>query len=494
MTIQGHSRSGNAYQGDFYVTGPIVPDLLGLQLWGYRTSRNEDRIPGGFNDNDNINGTARGSGTRRPRTTTSCSRRTAAGRNTWKRPERAPPAPLERLSRLPARKLHLRPYRPLGRRRPRNSPISTTTARATPSPTASPIAGCRTSPTTLDGSIVTPLGDSHMLSVGGQWRRQSLDIGGMRNGNLPPLPDGSPATGQLMAKVDQWALFVEDEWKLTDSFALTGGARYDDNSIFGGHVSPRLYANWQASDNWAIKGGVATGFVAPTMQQYVPYIGNGQRGGATTWGNPDLRPETSLNKEIGIYYDNLDNFSANVTYFHTDYKDKIANTGSRCLNAPSGQPSDVNGCWVGPDGRPMSVYFNVPKATIQGVELAARWTMTETLALSGSYTYTDSKMQTAGISIYGFPLDQADGLAPVLQRHHRPRHPAPLPADDRPGASSADPVFGGRRGAARHAGRPCGAHARPAVGNPHRRHHGLARRAVLPVDDLSQPSPRISAS
>ncbi len=424
VTLQGNSRAGNAYLGDFYLTGPIVPELLGLQVWGYKTARDEDQIPGGFNESDNLNGTAR----------------------LWFTPTPDHDILFE------AHKSHQRYWETAGNSSTGTSDVYRDYDRESYTlahtgrwdfgtsqfsyvyDTASRDTFTAGAPDTwmpdlanhtIDGSFVAPLGDRHTLSFGGQWRRQILDIGGMRNGQLPPLPDGTPATGQLSAEVDQWALFAEDEWKMTDTFSLTGGIRYDNNSIFGDHISPRLYGNWRPNENWAIKGGVATGFVPPTMKEYVPYIGNGQRGGATTWGNPELKPETSLNKEIGLYYDNLSNFSANITYFHTDYDDKIANTGSRCLNAPSGQPSDGNGCWSGPDGRPMSVYFNVPEAIIQGVELAGRWNIDDAFTLSGNYTYTDSRMKTDGISVYGFPLGQADGLAPVST----PRHAASLRLD-----------------------------------------------------------------
>jgi outer membrane receptor for ferrienterochelin and colicins len=412
MTLQGNAESGNARQGDFYVTGPIVPELLGLQLWGYKTRRDEDAFAGGFNKTDNVNGTARLWFTPTPdhdflleahrsrQQYWETAGKSATGTSDIHRDYRRESYTVAHTGRWDIGTSQL-------------SYIYDHGSRDTFSPGAADTYMPDLTNHTLDGSFVAPVGENHTVSVGGQWRRQTLDIDGLRNGKLPPLPNGTPAIGKLVAEVDQWALFVEDEWRLTDDFSLTGGARYDDNSIFGGHVSPRLYANWRPDEHWAIKGGVATGFVAPTMQQYVPYIGNGQRGGATTWGNPDLLPETSLNKEIGVYYDNLDNFAANITYFHTDYNDKIANTGSRCLTAPNGQPVNGSGCWAGPDGRPMSVYFNVPEAVIQGVELAARWTMTETLTLSGSYTYTNSKMHTADISIYGFPLGQADGLAPV---------------------------------------------------------------------------------
>jgi outer membrane receptor for ferrienterochelin and colicins len=420
-TIQGNSESGNGYHGDFYLTGPIIPELLGLQVWGYKTWRDEDEIVGGFNKSDNLNGTARLWFTPTPDHDFLFEAH-RSNQKYWETPGKSTAAVAD-IYRDYSRESYTIAH--TGRWDFGTSELSYIYDHGSRDAFTGGAADNwmpDVTNHTLDGNFVAPLGDRHTLSFGGQWRRQILDIGGMGNGLLPPDPiTGLPQLVQLEATVDQWALFVEDEWRVTDTFSLTGGARYDNNSIFGGHVSPRLYGNWRPNENWAIKGGVGTGFVAPTMKEYIPYIGNRQRGDATTWGNPDLKPETSFNKEIGIYYDNLSNFSANITYFHTDYKDKIANTGSRCLNPQTGQPTvDVGGntCWAGPDGKPMSVYFNVPKAVIQGVELAARWTMTDTLTLSGNYTYTDSKMETADIDIYGFPLGQADGLAPVSTPRH----------------------------------------------------------------------------
>ena len=418
MTVQGNSRSGNSHQGDFYLNGPLVADTLGLQVWGYKKTRKEDEIVGGFNEEDNLNGTARLWFTPTENHDFMLEAHRSRQRY-WAEPGMSISEKSQDFYRDYKRESYT--FAHTGRWDLGTSQLSYSYDEASRDAYTADVADSwmpGISNHTVDGSFVAPVGENHMLSVGGQWRRQILDIGGMRNGQLPPLPDGTPATGQLVAEVDQWALFVEDEWSVFDSFSLTGGLRYDNNSIFGDQLSPRLYANWQPTENWAIKGGVATGFVAPTMKEYVPYIGNGQRGGATTWGNPDLKPETSLNKEIGIYYDNLDNFTANATYFHTNYKNKIANSGSRCLDAPSGQPVTDKGCWAGPDGRPMSVYFNVPEAVIQGVELATRWGFAEDWALSGTYTYTKSNLKTAGVNIYGFPLSQTDGLAPVSTPRH----------------------------------------------------------------------------
>ncbi|KAG0922434.1 hypothetical protein G6F53_013800 [Rhizopus delemar] len=51
-------------------------------------------------------------------------------------------------------------------------------------------------------------------------------------------------------------------------------------------------------------------------------------------GNPDLDPETSTNREIGVSFDN-DWVDAGLTYFHTDFRNKIE-------YAPLGR---FNGIW-----------------------------------------------------------------------------------------------------------------------------------------------------
>ncbi|MCC3261981.1 hypothetical protein LLE87_27805, partial [Paenibacillus polymyxa] len=47
-TIQESSKSGDIYQGNFYLAGPIKNDLLGLQIYGQATQRDEDDIYNGF--------------------------------------------------------------------------------------------------------------------------------------------------------------------------------------------------------------------------------------------------------------------------------------------------------------------------------------------------------------------------------------------------------------------------------------------------------------
>ena len=92
-----------------------------------------------------------------------------------------------------------------------------------------------------------------------------------------------------------WAAYAEDEWHILDSLALTAGTRYEHNDVFGGHLSPRAYMVWDVSDAWTLKGGVTTGYKAPSLSQLHNGIsGVTAQGTVNTVGNPDLKPEESI--------------------------------------------------------------------------------------------------------------------------------------------------------------------------------------------------------
>ncbi|MBJ5928255.1 TonB-dependent receptor, partial [Salmonella enterica subsp. enterica serovar Rissen] len=121
-----------------------------------------------------------------------------------------------------------------------------------------------------------------------------------------------------------WAAYAEDEWHILDSLALTAGTRYEHNDVFGGHLSPRAYMVWDVSDAWTLKGGVTTGYKAPSLSQLHNGIsGVTAQGTVNTVGNPDLKPEESISYETGLYYENNAGLNANITGFYTEYKNKI---------------------------------------------------------------------------------------------------------------------------------------------------------------------------
>ncbi|WP_409306966.1 TonB-dependent receptor [Pectobacterium sp. B1J-3] len=214
----------------------------------------------------------------------------------------------------------------------------------------------------LDTKLVAPLGDSHLFTVGGQYWNAT-----MKDGIVLANSGGK-------FEQDYWSLFAEDEWRLLDSLAFTGGARYEYNDTFGGHVSPRAYLVWNVMDELTVKGGVSTGYKTPSLAQLHNGIsGVSGQGTVTTIGNPDLKPEESVNTELGVYYEHYSGFGANATVFQNRYRNKISSL----------TVDDFS-----------STHTNVGKASTEGVELATTiplWSDSWTMNLN--YTFTDSEQK-----------------------------------------------------------------------------------------------------
>nr|EIP1109432.1 TonB-dependent receptor [Citrobacter freundii] len=214
----------------------------------------------------------------------------------------------------------------------------------------------------LDSVLLTPLGDSHLLTLGGEyWDARMKDGVVLAN------------TGETFHQ-KTWAAYAEDEWHILDSLALTAGTRYEHNDVFGGHLSPRAYMVWDVSDAWTLKGGVTTGYKAPSLSQLHNGIsGVTAQGTVNTVGNPDLKPEESISYETGLYYENDAGLNANITGFYTEYKNKIVSYSI-----------DDN----------TNSYTNSGKARTDGVEFASTFPLwSDVLTLSLNYTYTQSKQK-----------------------------------------------------------------------------------------------------
>ena len=227
--------------------------------------------------------------------------------------------------------------------------------------------------TSLDGEVNIPVaaGAEHVLTLGFEHRDSRLEdpysVQGAINwgGNLPGV-DPSSQDGKADAQLT--AVFVEDNIYLGERWILTPGLRYDHHSQFGGNASPSLNAQYQLGNHFTLKGGVARAFKAPNLYQsnpnYLYYtMGNGcplnfpSVGGSGCYvvGNAGLAPETSINKEIGIEWAPDTGYHASLTWFHNDYKDKIA-----AGFVPVGET--VSGA------RRVFQWENMPKAIVEGLE------------------------------------------------------------------------------------------------------------------------------
>ncbi|MEG2630855.1 MAG: ligand-gated channel protein [Comamonas sp.] len=373
-TLQERSTSGNAYQSNFYLSGPIKEDLLGLSIYGNYTQREEDRIYQGYNDYDNRAINVKLALTPNKDHDVILELGTAKQHFTS-----TPGMTLLDSEALSDRRFERESYSLQHKGR---WGWATSDTYVQQEETRNIARDMTIKNTVFNSSWTLPLGQRNLLTTGVYYSEQDL-----KDTTTNTLPGSSRNT----ADRSQYAVFAENEWRLRDDFALTGGLRYDHDSQAGGHVSPRLYGVWTVDPRWTVKGGVSSGFRAPSLRQTLGDWGQSSRGG-NIYGNPDLKPETSLTKEIGLLFDAGNGTTAGLTLFDNDFKDKITR-----IACPTCGPLNSS-------GRVPTTNVNVDKAITRGIEATLGTQLTQNLGLTSSYTFTTSEQKSGEFA--GKPLNQ----------------------------------------------------------------------------------------
>lgn len=264
--------------------------------------------------------------------------------------------------------------------------------------------------TTTLNSQATYVAGNNIFAFGAQYKKEKLV--NETNGLLTAGAGGVPLPGAV-AQTDRWiaALYGEAEWGLTDNFALTTGARYDRDQFFGGHISPRVYGVYHWNPEWTLKGGVSTGYRQPTLSQSTEGVGTTTGGGgrpayiphsrALIIGNPDLKPEKSTSFEFGTAFRSLnEKASASLMFFYTNFKDKISE--DRYCNSPNAANNNDYANYACHFGNNkywfLSTYQNVDKAVMKGIEASFDYKFNAAFNMTSSYTLTDSEQKTGAFA------------------------------------------------------------------------------------------------
>lgn len=126
--------------------------------------------------------------------------------------------------------------------------------------------------------------------------------------------------------------------------------------------SPSLAAQYQVLNNLTVHATAGRAYVTPDAYNVAGYSEIVNRKKASiTQGNPDLKNENSFSWDAGIrYHKNESGFVADLTYFHTDVKDRI--TTERTV--PQGIELTENGDTI----MSRTTYINANKGRIRGLE------------------------------------------------------------------------------------------------------------------------------
>ena len=239
-----------------------------------------------------------------------------------------------------------------------------------------------------EANIPFKLGVDNVLTVGAEFTDSKLDdpasnTQGFKDQGKTDAFNGISATRGGKASQRNWAAYVEDNISLTDKTHLIPAIRFDHNSDSGSNWSPALNFSHQIGENWLVKGGIARAYKAPNLYQTNPDFILYTRGQGCPlnapnsvrcyyMGNGNLKPETSINKEIGLEF-NKNGWQASATYFHNAYRNKIV-IGDQLIAT-----SNI-GNWL-------LQWENTPKATISGIEGNLVVPLHDTLKWSNNFTY-----------------------------------------------------------------------------------------------------------
>jgi vitamin B12 transporter len=216
------------------------------------------------------------------------------------------------------------------------------------------------------------LNDANELTFGAEDQRTSFSTQTFAYNPAPTTGDN---------RID--GVYAQWQSTITDGVTLTGGIRYDHDREFGDHTSYKLAAAWQVIDGTTVRANIGDGFKAPSLYQLY-----------SEYNNPvdTLKPETATGWEAGIDQA-LGQWQASLTYFERR----------------TGNQIDFYSCWTGTSPicaqRPSGFYYNVNRSLAKGIEAAISGKLTDTLALTVSYTNLTNTDRLTGLQLARRPHD-----------------------------------------------------------------------------------------
>ena len=208
----------------------------------------------------------------------------------------------------------------------------------------------------LNFDVSYALNDLTNLAGGLEWRDEEFEIGigQLESYEIGPLAEqgfsaasnGFPGFGPIAAgkwSRSNWAIYADLERASANGRGTVGLAvRFEDFEDFGTTTNGKISGRFEVNDTLALRGGVSTGFRAPTPGQSNAFnvstefdlvlmdlvnngtIPSGSRVAQLRGGEP-LIAEESTNVAVGAVIGNGP-FSLTVDYFQIDLKDRLAVT------------------------------------------------------------------------------------------------------------------------------------------------------------------------
>ncbi len=221
---------------------------------------------------------------------------------------------------------------------------------------------------------------NHRLVYGGElYRKHSTD-------------EVNASAQNAKQEADSYSAYIEDQIRI-GRLQITPGVRYDyykpasgvSNEKFD-QVSGALASSFAINDNLGVFASYTQFFNGPPLPG--TNFNHFGRGGRVIVANPDLKPETGANAEIGIsasrknVFTDKDNLNFVAKVFRTDYDDTVEFDDRTARNCNTLAVETGGGC---------SIYQNLGDGKVDGFELATNYHF-DKLAVRASYSKSESKI------------------------------------------------------------------------------------------------------
>lgn len=284
----------------------------------------------------------------------------------------------------------------------------------------------------INADFALPVSDNISLAFGAEWREETYTVvSGEANSIADPTFAGPSGANGLNGipnadagefDRDNWAIYADVEFDISEDFLVQTAVRYEDFSDFGDTTNAKLAARYTVTDAFKIRGAVSTGFHAPTpgqsnVQTTITTF-DGTTGlqveeglvrptsdEAALAGGAPLTEEKSTNLSLGFAWDINDSTTLTADVYQIEVDDRIYRTNDRNINAPV---LDANGNPVLDDGgqpvtvaKTISFYTNALDVEHQGLDLVLTsgfdWNDNASTDLSFAFNYNDIEVvgQTA---------------------------------------------------------------------------------------------------
>ena len=253
-----------------------------------------------------------------------------------------------------------------------------------------------------------PVGDNLELRIGADWRRtigetrENFFFTGLvpgRNRNAGGRTDSYGGFAELTLEAGDALTLTAggrlDRWEIANGFRKEinlsdGSTRSDD--VFadrsGSEWTGRVGAAFEASDDLKLRAAAYTGWRLPTLNElYRPF----RVGADATAANELLSPERVKGVEAGLEFDKGD-VALSGTVFYNRLDNAIANV------TLAGGLGVFPGVGFVSGAGTFSQRRNLQAIDSKGVEIDARFDLSDALQLRGGYSYIDAAVKDGGIA------------------------------------------------------------------------------------------------